>query len=537
MGELVAMVESPLGRIVVAEPFDERGMAVLRNAGAEVVSVVGKPKDALHEALRGARGLIVRSETHVDAELLQQAPHLEVVARAGVGVDAIDVDAATAAGIVVVNTPGANTLAATEHTFALLLAAMRNVPQAHAAVHRGAWDRKPFIGYELYGKTLGIVGLGRIGSNVAARAAAFGMTVLAHDPYIPASRASALGVELVDLDDLLGRVQVVTLHVPLTTQTRGMMGARTLALMRDDAVLVNCARGAVIDAQALLEAIDAGRLRAVAIDVFPQEPPPAGSASAQLMAHERVVATPHLGGSTFEALERIAMQLAGDVVRVLGGRPASGAVNAPMLTGADAERAGGFVDLTYTLGALLPQLFDEALRHEIAIVLQGEIESLDAGPFVAALLAGALPYVTDRRVTVVNAMAVAHELGVRVVISHERSSTPFRSTLVVAAGEHRIVGTVLPHGPRIVEIDGFEVDAVAAGTMLVTRHRDVPGMVGRIGTILGRENVNISTMHVARSARGGEAMMVLAVDREVERAVVEAIAAAENITAIRLVSL
>jgi D-3-phosphoglycerate dehydrogenase len=526
-----------LGRVVVAEPFDERGLDVLRRAGAEVVSVVGAPRSALSDALRDARGLIVRSETRVDKDLLSIAPRLEVVARAGVGVDAIDVEAATAAGIIVVNTPGANTLAATEQTFALLLAAMRNVPQAHASVHAGEWDRKPFIGHELYGKRLGIIGLGRIGSNVATRAIAFGMCVVAYDPYIPASRARALGVDLVDFEELMRGSEIVTLHVPLTAQTRKIIDAGALALMRDDAVLVNCARGAVVDADALLETLEHGRLRAVAVDVVPQEPPPPGSASARLLMHPRVVATPHLGGSTYEALERIALEIAGDVARVLGGRPAFGAVNAPILSGADAERAGGFVDLAYRLGATLPQLFDEALRHEIALVLQGEIESLDAEPFIAALLAGALPFVTDQRVTLVNAVALARDLGVRTAFSHEPSSAPFRSRILVAAGEHRIAGTVLPHGPRIVEIDGLEIDAVAEGTLLVTRHRDIPGMVGRIGTILGESHCNISTMQVARTSQGGDAMMFLGIDRDIERADLERIARAEGIASARVVRL
>ncbi len=412
---------------------------------------------------------------------------------------------------------------------------MRHVPQAHGSVHAGVWDRKPFIGNELYGKTLGIIGLGRIGSNIASRAAVFGMNVIAHDPYVAASRARALAVELCSFEELLERAQVVTLHVPLTSQTRGMIERNAIARMRDDAVLVNCARGAVIDADALVEALDAGRLRAVAVDVVPQEPPPAGSASARIMAHPRVVSTPHLGGSTYEALERIALELAGDVVRVLGGRPASGAVNAPMLQGADAERAGAFIDLANRLGTLVPQLFDDALRAEIALVLRGELEGVDADPFVAAFLAGALPQVTDRRVTLVNASAIARDIGVRASVSREADASPFRAALVVAAGDHRIVGTVLPHGPRIVEIDGFEIDAVAEGTMLVTRHRDVPGMVGRIGTILGEANVNISTMQVARSTRDGVAMMVLDVDREIDRSVVDRIAHVDGIASVRVV--
>ncbi|MEO9169654.1 MAG: phosphoglycerate dehydrogenase [Candidatus Baltobacteraceae bacterium] len=531
------VASSRLGRVVVAEAFDQRGIDVMRNAGADVVSMVGASREALHAALKDACGLIVRSETHVDAHLLAFAPHLQVVARAGVGVDAIDVDAASAAGIVVVNTPAANTLAATEHTFALLFAAMRNVPQAHASVHAGAWDRRSFVGYELFGKTLGIVGLGRIGSNVASRAAAFGLSVIAHDPYIPSSRASALSVDLVEFDELLARSDIVTLHVPLTLQTRDMIDARAFAQMRNGTVLVNCARGGVVEVRALLEALDAGRLRCAAIDVVPQEPPPEGSACERVMRHERVVSTPHLGGSTYEALERIAIELAHDVIRVLDGRPASGAVNAPVLTGADAERASGFINLAFVLGTLLPQLFDDAVRDEIAIVLQGDLETLAAEPFLAALLAGILPFVTDRRATLVNALALARELGVRTAVVRERAVAPFRSSLVVAAGGHRIAGTVLQTGARIVEIDGFEMDAVAGGTMLVTRHDDVPGMVGRIGTILGNANVNISTMQVARSKRGGKAMMVLEVDRGVDRDVVDAVARIEGIADIRHVRL
>ncbi|HUZ49440.1 MAG TPA: ACT domain-containing protein, partial [Candidatus Dormibacteraeota bacterium] len=249
-----------------------------------------------------------------------------------------------------------------------------------------------------------------------------------------------------------------------------------------------------------------------------------------------VIATPHLGGSTFEALERIALELAHDVVRVLGGRPASGAVNAPSLVGSDAEQAG-YVDLAFRMGSLLPQLFDEALRNELAIVLQGDLEEVAAEPFVAAVLAGALPFVSDRRISMVNALAVARELGVRTVVSTAPARPPFRSSVTLAAGQHRIVGTLMTTGARIVEIDGFELDAVAAGAMIVTRHRDVPGMVGRIGTILGDAHVNISTMQVARTTRGGEAMMLLEVDRDIPRSVVDAIASVEGITAVRVARL
>ncbi|MBV8148122.1 MAG: phosphoglycerate dehydrogenase [Candidatus Eremiobacteraeota bacterium] len=526
-----------LGRVVIAEPFDERGVAVLARAGIEVVSCVGSPKDALYEALRDARGLIVRSETRVDGDLLASAPQLQVVARAGVGVDAIDVDAATAAGIVVVNTPGANTIAAAEHTFALLLATFRHVPHANASLRAAKWERKQYVGHELYGKTLGVVGLGRIGGNVAARAAAFGMRVIVCDPFVPLSRGAALGLELVAFEDLLVQADVVTLHVPLTPQTRGLIDARALRRMRPNAVLVNCARGAIVDLEALLDALDAGRLRAAALDVVPEEPPPRASLSARALTHPRVVATPHLSGSTHEALERVALELAEDVVRVLGGRPPSGAVNVPALSAASAQSARGFVDLCFRMGAMLPQLFDHVLREEIGIVLQGDLAEVEAEPFVAALLAGCLRFVSDRRVTIVNATAVAREIGVRTLVVREGPVGPFRASLAAAVEGHRIVGTLLPHGARIVEIDGFEVDAVTDGTMLVTRHRDVPGMVGRIGTILGDARVNISTMQVARTQRGGNAMMVLDVDRGVGRETLDAIASVEGIESVRLIEL
>lgn len=523
------MPEPRLGCVVVAEPFDERGIALLERAGAVVVSCVGAPRNRLQDELQRARGLIVRSETRVDRALLACAPQLEVVARAGAGTDAIDIDAASAAGIVVINTPSANTIATAEHTFALLLAALRHVTRANATLQAQRWERKAFVGHELYGKTLGVVGLGRVGESVAVRGAAFGMHVVAYEPYAPASRASALGIELLELDALLRTADVVTLHVPLTPQTRNIIDARALALMRDDAVLVNCARGAFVDLDALLATLEAGRLRAVALDVLPEEPPPLGSASARIVAHPQVVATPHLGGSTFEASARIALDLAQDVVHVLSGRPASGAVNAPAL-GSTPSR---FVDLAFAIGAMLPQLFEGVLRDEFAILLQGELADLPPEAFTAAVLAGALPCITDRRVTMVNADAVARELGVRTTVKREGAQAPFRSSFGLAAGEHRLIGTVLANGARVVEIDGYEIDAIAEGTMLVTRHRDVPGMIGQIGTILGKADVNISTMQVARKERGGGAMMVLGVDRSVDRSVLAAIAEVSGIESVR----
>ncbi|MFN2450361.1 MAG: hydroxyacid dehydrogenase, partial [Candidatus Baltobacteraceae bacterium] len=290
-------------RVVIAEAFDASGLAVLEARGVAVVSCVGSTRAALLGELREADGLIVRSETRVDRDLLAQAPRMRVIGRAGVGVDAIDVAAATESGIVVVNTPAANTIAATEQTLALLLALMRHVPEASRCVREGRWERAPFVGRELFGKTLGVVGLGRIGGAVSTRAIAFGMSVVAHDPFVPPARAQSLGVELQPLDALLAQADIVTLHVPLTAQTRGMIDARALGLMKPGAVVINCARGGIIDEDALLNALDRGALRAAGIDVVAQEPPAPQSAGARLHRHRNVLATPHLGGSTYEALE------------------------------------------------------------------------------------------------------------------------------------------------------------------------------------------------------------------------------------------
>ena len=318
-------------RVVVAEPFAECGIEVLREHGIEVICAVGAARGELLEWLPEADGLIVRSETRVDRTLLAAGPRLALVARAGAGVDTIDVSAATEAGIVVLNTPAANTIAAAEQTFALLLAHVRHVSAAHDSLRDGRWSRTPFIGTELYGKTLGIIGLGRIGSAVAARANAFGMRVLAYDPFVPQARADALGVALRPLDDVLARADVVTLHVPLTPQTERLIGARALAVMRPGAMLVNCARGGVVDEEALLAALDGGRLAGAALDVVAVEPPPPGGSATRLHRHPKVLATPHLGGSTHEALARIATELARDIVDVLRGGHGSGAVNRPPL--------------------------------------------------------------------------------------------------------------------------------------------------------------------------------------------------------------
>jgi D-3-phosphoglycerate dehydrogenase len=520
-------------RVVVAEPFAEAGLAVLRDAGIEVDSQIGRPRAELAAALADADGLIVRSETRVDRELLAAGPRLAVVARAGAGVDAIDVAAATDAGILVLNTPGANTLAATEQTFALMLSLARRTPSAVQQVRAGVWDRKALIGTELFGKTLGIVGLGRIGGNVASRAKAFGMTIVAHDPYVSAARAAAFDAELLELDALLRASDVVTLHVPLTPQTLGMIDAAKLKLMRPHAHLINCARGGVIAERDLLDALDAGLLAGAAIDVVAEEPPPPGGTGAALHRHPKVYATPHLGGSTHEALARIATELAADVARALLGAPASGAVNAPVPDGPEAERIMPFVDVAYRLGRFYPQYARPQRMPSFALVLGGALADVPPEPLTRAFLSGLLQATTDRRVSVVNAGAVARELGIVVDARAGDARSAYASSLRLLGGETSITATSVAGAPRVVELDGYEIDATPAGAMLITQHADVPGMIGKVGTILGNARVNVSTMQVSRNTVGGDAIMVLSTDRAADEPTLAALRAIPGIASVR----
>ena len=525
-------------RVVVAEPFAESGLAVLRAAGIEVDSQVGKPRDALMQAVGSADGLIVRSQTKVDRELLAAGQRLLAVARAGVGVDSIDVDAATQAGIVVLNTPSANTLATTEQTFALMLSLVRHTASAIASVRAGDWDRNRFVGTELHGKTLGIIGLGRVGANVAQRARAFGMKVIAHDPYISQARAEAFEVTPVSLDDLLLRSDIVTLHVALTERTRGLIGMRELALMRPHAYLINCARGGLIDEAALLDALDAGRPAGAALDVIEEEPPAAGSAGARLHQHPKVIATPHLGGSTLEAFERIAVELAHDLARVLLGSPAAGAVNAPNLGGSEGERMQPFLETAYRIGRFYPQYALPTSLPSFTLIAEGELAAFDPKPLVTAFLAGLLQGTTNRRVTIVNADATAQELGVQIDAHTGPRRGAYAATLRVVAGKTTIAGTVVGESPRIVDLDGFEIDATPIGAMVLTKHRDVPGMIGKVGTILGDADVNISAMQVSRTQdAGGDAIMVLGVDRRAPSDALERLRAIPGINAVHAIEI
>jgi D-3-phosphoglycerate dehydrogenase len=522
--------------VVVADPIADEGLAILRQH-ARVEMAVGD-RAALERHLPIADALLVRSETRVTAAMLELAPRLRVIGRAGAGVDTIDVAAATARGIVVVNAPGGNAVAAAEHTLALMFALARRVAAADASLKRGQWARSAYIGSELTGKTLGLIGLGRVGSEVARRALGLDMHVLVYDPYVPDEHARRNGMEPVELDALLGQSDFVSLHVPLTEATRGILNASRIARMRQGAFVINCARGGLVEDAALLEALDAGHLAGAAVDVFVQEPV---GVDDPLPRHPKVVATPHLGASTVEAQANVAAQVAGEVLAVLDGRPAQFAINAPSLRAEDAEALGPYIELVQMLGKLATQLADDHLRSA-EISFRGEIAERNVSVLTAAAVQGLLEPISEDPVNLVNARLLAQQRGLEVV--ETRSTTPehytslVRVTVNTRAGATSVAGVISDGRPNVVQIDDYELHLPPTpGYLLVTQHVDRPGMIGLVGTLLGQADINISSMQVGRRTRRGEALMLLSVDEPVPAEVVERIREAASVAAIKVIKL
>ncbi len=507
-------------KIFVADEVSDSGLQPLRDAEFAVEKRVGLSPADLRDALVGCAGLVVRSETKVTADLMDSAADLRVVGRAGVGVDNIDVPAATARGIVVMNAPDGNTITTAEHTMALLIALARRVPQANSSLRAGRWERKKFIGVELQGKTLGVLGLGRIGRTVASRAHAFGMKIVAFDPFIAPDQARDLGIEVVPFDEVLGRADFLTVHTPLTAETRAMVGKDAFAKMKKGVRVINCARGGLIDEDALYEAIKSGIVAGAALDVFVQEPPPADH---PLLGLEEVIATPHLGASTTEAQEGVAFTVAEQMRDYLLTGALRGAVNVPALGAKELQTLQPFLQLAESLGRFQAQLVDGAVR-EVRIEYAGEIVDQNAAPVTRSFLAGLLRDVSAR-VNAVNAFLIAEERGITITSTYLRSASDsvpaIRSRVITSANEHSLAGTLFGYGEqarqgRITEINGFHIEAIPHGHMLVMRNRDVPGVIGRVGTTLGERGVNISRFHLGRRERGGEAMAVIEIDAPVD---------------------
>jgi D-3-phosphoglycerate dehydrogenase len=522
--------------VLVADAIAEDGLAALRQAAR--LEFVAGDRQSLERNLPLADALLVRSETRVTAQLLEAAPKLRVIGRAGAGVDTIDVEAATARGIVVVNAPGGNAVAAAEHALALMFAVARRVTAADASMKRGQWSRSAYVGTELTGKTLGLVGLGRVGSEVARRALGLEMRVVVYDPYVPDDHARRMGLEPCELDALLETADIVSLHVPLTDATRGILSADRVGRMRRGAFLVNCARGGLVDEAALLAALDEGRLGGAGIDVYSREPV---AADDPLPRHPRVVATPHLGASTVEAQANVAAQVATDVLAVLEGRPAQFAVNAPSIRPEEAELLEPYRELVVMLGKLATQLADGRLRSA-EVAYRGQIADSNVTVLTAAAIQGLLEPISDTPVNLVNARLLAQRRGLEVI--ETRSPTPSHYTSLVRVtvrtqiGTTSVAGVISDGRANVVQIDEYELHLPPTpGYLLVTQHVDQPGIIGLVGTLLGEADINISSMQVGRMAPRGQALMLLSVDEPVPQAVVDRIRHAAHVEAIKVIKL
>ena len=522
--------------ILIADPIASEGVDLLR-AEADVDVKTGLKPAELLEIIGSYDALVVRSETKVTAEVIKAGERLQVVARAGIGVDNIDLDAATTAGIAVVNAPTGNTVAAAEHTLALMLALSRNIPFAHQSVKSGEWRRNEFMGIEVRNKTLGILGLGRVGSEVARRAQSFGMRTIACDPFVAPDFARRQGVELLPLDQVLAESDFITLHTPLTDSNRNLIGAAELSKMKPGARLINVARGELIDEQALLEALEAGKLGGVALDVFAKEPPE----PSLLLSHPKVVVTPHLGASTEEAQREVAVEAAEGVLAVLSGEPAQNTVNAPFMPPEVHDVLAPYLRVASVVGRLLTYLADGQFVS-VTIRYQGEITQHDTAILKAAALAGMLGPASTGHVNLINAPRLAQDRGLNVTeqqiaLSQEYASL-ISATVDTTEGSITLAGTSMRGEPHIVKVNDYWLDIVpSVPYLLFVDNQDQPGSIGAVGTVAGRHNINISFMEVGRVNLRGRAMMILGLDDPVPPDVLEEIIALPQIYNARLVTL
>jgi len=530
---------SDVKQVLVSDPISEEGLAILSSRPGIAVTVkTDHTPEELLGAIKAYEGLVVRSQTQVTAEVIEAAPNLKVIARAGVGVDNIDVRAATRRGVVVVNSPEGNTIAAAEHTIALMLALSRNLCAANASLRAGEWKRSKFVGVEVYHKTLGVVGLGKIGTEVVRRAQALGMTVLGYDPFITREHAERLGVEVMELAEMLPRCDYLTLHVPANKDTRGMIGARELAVAKDKIRIINVARGGLIDEQALAQAICSGKVAGAAIDVFEKEPPPPDH---PLVGLPQVLATPHLGASTEEAQIKVAVDVCEQVADILTGGQARTAVNVTPMRPEMVGRVEPYLALGEKLGRFASALTPGRIQ-QVEVTYSGEVADLETGAVTRAMLKGLLSRAMEESVNMINAMLVAEQRGITVKESKSSAPEDYNDLITVRLHtdkENReVAGTLFgKRDIRIVRLDDYRVDVIPEGWMLVSPHRDMPGVIGKVGTILGGCDVNIATMQVGRKEARGHAVMLLGLDEPVPEPALDQIRAISGVESVTVVEL
>lgn len=512
-----------MAKVLVSDPIDQVGIDILSQV-AKVDVKIGLPPEELVAIIPEYDALMIRSGTKVTQAVIEAGTQLKIIGRAGVGVDNVDIPAATRRGIVVVNSPEGNTTAAAEHALAMMLSLSRHIPAAHISLKSGGWERKRFVGAEVYKKTLGVVGLGKIGSHVATVGKALGMNLIAYDPFISAERADQLGCRLVDLDYIFREADYITLHVPKTPETANLINAEALAKMKPTTRIINCSRGGIVDEEALYNALKSGQIAGAALDVFATEPLPE---SPLRELDEQVVLTPHLGASTAEAQVNVAIDVAEQIRDVLLGLPARSAVNIPGLTPSVMEKLKPYLQLAETLGNLVGQLAGGRVDR-FNVRLQGDLATAQSQPIVVASLKGLLSQALRERVNYVNAAIEAKERGIHVTETKDASVSDYSGALHLSVhgslGEHSVTGVLQSDGEiRVTNLDGFPLNLPPSGHMLFTLHRDMPGIIGQIGSMLGNFNVNIASMQVGRKIVRGNAVMALSLDDPLPEGLLEEI--------------
>lgn len=526
-------------KILVSDPISPDGLKNLTDHSDFNVDIQTDLNETdLAEIIPNYGGLIVRSQTQVTSNIIAAAPNLKVIARAGVGVDNIDVEAATKHGVIVINAPDGNTISATEHSMAMILSMARNVPQAHQSLKNGKWDRKAYRGTELYNKTLGVIGAGRIGIGVAKRAQSFGMNILAFDPYLSEDKAKELNVTRATVDEIAEQADFVTVHTPLTPKTRGIVDKAFFEKAKPTLQIINVARGGIIDEDALVEALDTNQIQGAAIDVFESEP----ATESPLVAHDKIIVTPHLGASTVEAQEKVAVSVANEIIDIFEHGNVVNAINAPKMSFNEInDELKPYIELSKLTGEVGIQLLEKAPR-ELQIKYKGDIALDDTSLLTRTLVSGVLRQDLAERVNLINALVLLNEQGVSYNIEkdtkHRGFSNYIELTLINKDTQIKIGATVLNgYGPRIVRINEYPVDFKPEKHQLVINHNDRPGIVGRTGQILGEYNINIASMHLGRTNQGGNALMILSIDHPVTQDVIDALYEIEGFNLIRSVEL
>jgi D-3-phosphoglycerate dehydrogenase len=518
-------------KVLITEPFEKEGKEILIKEGFQVDEVGKISKEELLNIISPYDVLIVRSGTKVTREVIEKGENLKIIGRAGVGLDNIDIEAATEYGIIVMNAPEGNTISAAEHTIALIFSLARNIPIANQTLKNGKWEKKKFVGTELYGKTLGIIGLGRIGKRVANLAKGIGMKVIGYDPYVNEEEIRELGITMVNFEGVLKQADILTFHLPLTEETYHMISDKEFEIMKDGVMIVNCARGGIIDEEALVRYLKKGKVKGAALDVFEKEP----IESSPLFEFENVIVTPHLGASTKEAQINVACQLATQIVEAINKKIVKNAVNFPSMDEKSLEKLRGYLSLGEKIGIFLRQLFDGEFKN-IEITYSGEITNYDLSLLRANILVGLLK--DEKKINAVNALLIMKEKGIKLVEKREKTGVEFTNLITVEIKNSKSVsvsGTLVRNEGRIVKIDGFSVEAVPEGVLLVCYNEDKPGIMGHIGTILGQKGINIASMTLGRKEKGGPAITVLNLDQEVDNEVLYKIKEFPAIKSVRLV--